>query len=125
MQKLIVKRFLGVVLGAAFVLTAFFGVHLTMKQDMKGQMQNCPLLGRMESVCPMTVTEHINAWQQLLTATFQSNKLLLMDFALVALFGVLAFTFNFSFVRRGRAPPPYSEGFLLEAFSKGILRKRE
>ena len=132
MQKLISKRLLGLVLGAAFVLTAFFGVHLTMK-DMNGQMQNCPLLGHMESVCTMNVTEHVNAWRQLLTANPQPNKLLLIIFAVASLlFGVFVFNFNFflptnslQFVRNKSGPPAYASHFLIRAFSNGTARKRE
>jgi len=133
MQKLISKRSLGLILGAAFVLSAFFGVHLTMQNDMNGQMQDCPFMANMKSVCPMSITEHINAWQQLFTANPQSSKLLLAIFAAMSLlFGALAFKFGFAFpsssfqlVRNKSGPPLYHSNFLIETFGNGIARKRE
>lgn len=132
MNKSISRKIIGGVLGIAFVISAFLGVHLTMQMDSKGVMQNCPLLGHTESVCTMTVTEHIAKWQQLFTFTLQSNKLLFAVLLLVA-FAFVAFSFQFSLFNqlqfqtfRSRAgPPEYSSGFLLRALGRGILRKRE
>ncbi len=132
MRKLMSKRLLGLVVVLAFVTAAFWGVHLTMQMDSHGAMQNCPLLGHMESVCTMTVTGHIAKWQQLFTATVQSSKFLFAALLLIN-FAFAAFSFQFSLLNqlnfqtlRSRAgPSEYSSGFLLRAFGRGILRKRE
>lgn len=132
MRKLISKKIPGLVLGVVFVVAAFFGAHLTMQMDPQGVMQNCPLLGHVETVCTMKVTEHIAKWHQLFTATMSSNKFL---FAVVLFmsFAFIVFSFRFSLLhqlhfqtfKRRAGPPEYSSGFLLRALGRGILRKRE
>lgn len=132
MPKFTTKRFLGIIVGVAFVLTAFFGAHLSMQEDMSGQMQNCPLAGQTQSVCVMSVVEHIRAWKQIFTATLESNKFLPTAFMLLA-FVIAAFAFRFSLIKTfdfqpfksGQRPPEYDSNFLLKALSQGILRKRE
>lgn len=132
MKKKVAKKLIGVLLGTAFVIAAFFGAHLTMQMDSEGVMQNCPLLGHTETVCTMTVTEHMAKWQQLFTFTLQSNKLLFAVLLLVT-FAFAAFSFQFSLPNQLRfqavgiraGPPDYSSSFLLRALGRGILRKRE
>lgn len=131
-QKFTLKRLSGLVLGIAFTVTAFFGVHLAMNMDSQGVMQNCPLLGYNEKICTMTVTEHMTKWQQLFTATMPSVKSPLTALMLIA-FSFLVFVFRFSLInvlhfqitRSNSGPPGYSSGFLLQAFGRGVLRKRE
>lgn len=132
MKKAATKKFIGGILGIAFVITAFFGVHLTMQMDSNGVMQDCPLRGHTETVCAMTVTEHIAKWQQLFTFTLQSNKLLFAGLLLVA-FAFAVFLFQLSLFDQLRfktvgiraGPPDYSSSFILRALGRGILRKRE
>lgn len=132
MKKLILRKIVGEVLGIIFVITAFFGVHAGMNMDSQEVMQNCPLSGHVGNVCTMTVSEHILKWQQLFTAVVQSNKFLFAALLLVG-FAFMGFSYQFSLFNqlnfqtfRSRAgPPEYKSGFLLRAFGRGVLRKRE
>lgn len=132
MRKLASKRIFGLVLGIVFVMAAFFGAHLTMRMDPQGVMQNCPLLGHVETVCTMKATEHIAKWHQLFMATVPSSKFLFAAVFLMS-FAFMVFSFQFSLFRqlhfqtlKSRAEPPeYSSGFLFRALSRGMLRKRE
>lgn len=126
------RKLFSLFVGFAFLIVAFFGVHFTMQMNSDGMMQNCPFLGHVKSVCPMSVSEHVVKWKQFFTATIPSSNFLFAAFLMI-IFVFVPFVFRpFSFdVLRFQAvssrgdPPEYSSGFLLRAFGRGILRKRE
>lgn len=128
------KKLAATFIAFSFVFAVFFGVHFTMQMNEYGTMPNCPLLGQLEKECPMTVAQHISAWQQLFTATFQPNtflKLLLIVASLAFSLIVLRY-FYFSqilasspFLSFRKTAPPFRENYLLAALSQGVLRKRE
>ncbi len=53
-----------VVLGIVAFLVMSFWSLFSMSFDMNGQMVNCPFMNGLSSFCQMSVSEHINQWQQ-------------------------------------------------------------
>lgn len=65
---------------ASFVFISIFGMSAGLKN---GEMSSCPFMIDQESMCEMSVTEHITKWQAVLTG-IPTNTTLIM-FALVLL----------------------------------------
>lgn len=125
------KKNIGVLLGITFFSVGFFGLQNTMPTDSNGVMQDCLFQGSAEEPCDMTLTEHVSSWQKLFIFVTPSNSVLLSILLLVFALAVFSFQFSLFDQLHFRAvgirawPPEYFSGFLLRAFGRGILRKRE
>lgn len=128
------QKFIAGSLAFMFATIAFLGVHFTMRMNMDGEMQNCPFLGQMEGVCPMTAAQHVSEWQRLLLATFQPDVLSQLLLILAAMASAFILFKNPYFFRSpafnipvfSQKPLPSIESSdLFKAFGTGMLRKRE
>ena len=62
----------------AFLAMSFFSLS-SMSMDMDGRMINCPFMNGSSSFCQMSVSEHINQWQQFFTVTREKSLLLFLS----------------------------------------------
>lgn len=51
---------------ASFVYVAIFGLSMGMNMNNQGQMTNCPFMSEGASICPMTIGDHVSAWETIL-----------------------------------------------------------
>lgn len=116
--------FLGAMFGGLF--------HMTMGMDMTGNMSGCPFMTHEETLCSMSVTEHLNAWQSAFTMTVPGFALLLSVLAAAVVLVAIAP----NLLQRELFAPPtiakeivervYSFSYrpLQELFSSGILHPK-
>lgn len=123
--------FLGTI---TFLAVGFWGLY-SMPMDEYGNMNDCPFMKYTSSLCQMSATEHIRAWQTLFVATPQ--KLLNAFLAMVLLLSVtILFTIYWRWylwrLRLATLHRFYTKeylslsffNYLKEAFSQGILHSR-
>lgn len=67
----------GLSLALIFTFVILFGVNLSMPGDSK-DLSACPLAQNVDSVCPMSASEHVAHWQGLFTTTVNQNVLALL-----------------------------------------------
>jgi len=115
----------------SFSIASLFGAHLTMASDAHGMMPNCT-----ETVCPMSVSSHINGWQQLFLVVFEKSGLLALFAAisLLAGFAVLKYFKALTALQlisirtdqeRGSPPSNAQGNYLFSVIGSGIVHKRE
>src|SRR3989344_9451182 len=75
-----------IILGIVAFLAMSFWSLSSMSMDMNGRMINCPFMNGSSSFCQMSVTEHINQWQQFFTMTREKSLLLYLSFLLISLY---------------------------------------
>lgn len=84
-------------------------------------MTACPFMIGEQSLCTMSVTEHIDAWQSLVSVSLSK---------IVAITAPLLFVFLFLYLRppnraRGRLyERPLREQFMTQLFAQGILHSK-
>lgn len=109
-----------------FAFASIFGAHLTMANDTHGMMPNCSL-GDAGILCPMSVSTHINGWQQLFLAVFEKS-------GGFGVFAAILFFIGFAFFRYLplRSPQAYAyrphgtlDNYLFRVIGSGIVHKRE
>ena len=59
----------------AFLAMSFFSLS-SISMDMNGRMINCPFMNSISSLCQMSVSDHINQWQQFFTMIREKSLLL-------------------------------------------------
>ncbi len=116
-----------------FVFISLFGMNLTMTMHKDGKMSNCPfMMNNSSSLCQMSVTEHMQKWQEMFAAIVSQAS----SFLLIYL--VLFISFAYTLTQFTLAPPltqifqryskehPDIRAFnpLLLAFSNGILHPK-
>jgi len=116
--------FLGAMFGGLF--------HMTMGMDMTGNMTGCPFMTHEQTLCSMSVLDHIGSWQSVFSAVVPSLTLLLS--VLVTAVFVLSVAPNLLLKQRFRELPlsrellhrTYSFSYrpLQELFSNGILHPK-
>lgn len=57
-QKLLITGLL-----LAFSLSAFFGIVVSMGHEEHGVVNQCPFMSEHVAFCPMSLLEHVSAWQ--------------------------------------------------------------
>lgn len=119
---------LSILLGAMFV--SLF--HMSMDMDMVASGSDCMFMSHQETICPMSVADHLGAWQSAFQAVAPSFVLLLVTLGAVA---VVATTFPQLLTSKPKPIPilqrqlrertyAFSYRPLQELFSKGILHPK-
>jgi hypothetical protein len=62
------QRLIGLLIVSIFASAAIFGFAVSFSSDEMGSMNHCPFMESSATICPMSVFEHINAWQVLFSA---------------------------------------------------------
>ena len=70
-MKLTAYIILTIVLGTMFL--SFF--HMSTGMNMHSGMSDCPFMSHEETICPMSVMDHIGAWNNLLTSSYKTRVL--------------------------------------------------
>lgn len=105
-----------------FALSAFFGVVVSMGHDEHGQVSQCPFMSEHVAFCPMSLFEHVSAWQLWFVAVI---PLLFFCAGLLRTFSFISLTaiFSGSIFRPPRIIRPYVTA-LVQVFADGILHSR-
>lgn len=77
---------LTLVLGTMFI--SLF--HMSMGMDMSGGMTDCPFMSHEEVICPMSLVDHIGAWQSVFLAVVPALTLLLAATSIAVLVAAIA-----------------------------------
>lgn len=99
---------------------------------MSGGMENCPFMAHEEALCPMSFTDHVEAWRSTFLAVAPTTLLLLSLFAVAPLLAAVAPNL---LVRQFVLQPvlagmqrertyTYSRRSLQELFSNGVLHPK-
>lgn len=86
------KKFIGLILVAAFMAVMFFGLNMGMDKRQDGAMSGCVF--DQSAACPMGYQEHINHWQGMFAAAQPAQNGLLVFLVLIVLGGVAASFFS-------------------------------
>ena len=71
-------RLLGQILLVAVLGTMFLSLfHISAGMDMTGGMSDCPFMSHTEVICPMNLTDHLEAWKSVFIATVPASCLIL------------------------------------------------
>jgi len=132
------KKIFALVLLAFLIVTAFELSNFGMATKADGQMSSCPFMDIGGAVvCKMSPLEHIEAWQNMFTATVSSKTvdtlaLLLLVTIIFAAFTTMRLPFNAMlalleahqklYARRAFAPAHVNP--MQELFSQGILNPK-
>ena len=127
-MKLATYLVLTIVLGTMFL--SFF--HVSTGMNMQSGMSDCPFMSHEETICPMSVMDHIGAWKDMFLTVIPSVVLLLALAGLPVLIACVAPNLLQSI--RYVSPPIYKNRFrqsyafshrpLQELFSSGILHPK-
>lgn len=88
----IYRKFIGLILVAAFVAITFFGLNMGMDASQDGGMSGCVF--NQSAACPMGYQEHVNHWQGMFAAAQPAQNGLLVFLVLIVLGGVAASFFS-------------------------------
>lgn len=86
----IYRKFIGLILVAAFAAITFFGLNMGMDASQDGTMSGCVF--NQSAVCPMGYREHINHWQGMFAAARPAQNSSLVFLVLIVL-GSVALSF--------------------------------
>ena len=127
-MKLTAYIILTIVLGTMFL--SFF--HMSTGMNMHSGMSDCPFMSHEETICPMSVMDHIGAWKDVFLSVAPSLTLLLALVGLSVLTASVAP--NLLQTIRYLSPPIYKTRFrqsytfphrpLQDLFSNGILHPK-
>ncbi len=118
-----------IVLGLVAFLVMSFWSLFSMSMNMNGQMVNCPFMNDLSNLCPMSVSEHINQWQQFFTI-IREKIILLYPFVLLLVVSLIIGKKTCNSLQRYRhylyryKPEIKLFNNLLIAFSQGILNPK-
>jgi hypothetical protein len=93
----VIRKRIATVFVALFVFFGTVGIALSMTPGHHGKMMNCPFMEHSETMCPMTLPEHLSAWQVMFRAVPVQNMMTL----LFLVFSVALFILKLGFARRG------------------------
>lgn len=83
-----IQRTIAAVLTILFLGVMFGGLfHMGTGMDMTGTQTGCPFMIEQETICSMSVLEHLSAWQANFLAIGTSAATLLIGLLALALFG--------------------------------------
>lgn len=82
----IYRKFIGLILVAAFAAVTFFWLNMGMDRRQNGDMSGCVF--DQSAVCPMGYREHINHWQGMFAAAQPAQNSLLVFLVLIVLGGM-------------------------------------
>lgn len=114
----------------AFLVMSFWSLY-AMPLGMDGKMAHCPFMSPVSSFCQMSVSEHINQWQQFFRLMREKSLLLsLLISFLVALFVIDGKAYGKSQRQLHRnylyryKPEIKLFDYLVLAFSQGIIKSK-
>lgn len=127
-MKLTAYIILMIVLGTMFL--SFF--YMSTGMDMQSGMSDCPFMSHQETICPMSVMDHVGAWKDMFLSVIPSLILLLALAGVSVLVASVAPNLLQSI--RYLSPPMHKARFrqsytfsyrpLQELFSSGILHPK-
>ena len=125
MKSHIKKLLFALTLLGYVTITVFGFIHIAHMAEMNMPMENCPFAVGEHSLCQMSVTEHIRAWEQFSRVLIPSFKVLTLASALFILFSFAYFsppiTRFLLYLRRERLR---IFSLYQQLFSRGILNPK-
>lgn len=127
------SKLTGIALAVVFLSVLSLSLfHMPAGMEMTGSMSGCPFMGHEETICSMSVVDHIGAWKSAFLATIPGFTLLLS--ALAAAVVIFTVAPNLLLKQRFRVPViskevvervyTFSYRPLQELFSSGILHPK-
>lgn len=127
------NKLTGIALAIVFLSVLSLSLfHMPAGMEMTGSMSGCPFMGHEETLCSMSVVDHIGAWKSAFLATIPGLTLLLS--ALAAAVVIFTVAPNLLLKQRYRVPIipkeivervyTFSHRPLQELFSRGILHPK-
>lgn len=117
------KKILGVIAIIAFIFVAVFGFLAIVPSH--HHEPGCPFMIGEQSICPMGLFEHIQAWQSMFTVSLPSILLLIAFLFIVVTLWQSLHPPNLLFFVRKKAKQTGSHNLLYqELFSRGILNPK-
>ncbi len=118
------QKLIGLLIVSVFASAAIFGFAVSFSSDEMGAMNHCPFMASSATICPMSVFEHINAWQALFSA--------IIPLLVLAYIQITGSAKAFTRAEKNSSSPPHrrANAFLLfmptltEAFSSGTLHSK-
>ncbi|USN87600.1 MAG: hypothetical protein H6779_04295 [Candidatus Nomurabacteria bacterium] len=124
----VVRKIASAFIFVAFASVLFFSLFHLHNIGVTG-MSDCPFMSHQETVCPMSLIDHIEAWKTMYIAVMPTIVFVLMVLLLVSIAPNLLFSFPIlraSFIKQRLRELTYTfySRYLQEFFSDGVLNPK-